>query len=340
MVDLSPYLNRRPIRVETLGRFYGPDPWRNGAPTEWAISQFELVQKAFAANREWALARPQDGGQRLPIQVSLMPRAFGLETAQGEWRLLPRPLARLWQSGNLPHDMLPALLHRIEPHLRRIDVRPLPTFRRLVNLSATAAVLILAVLVVVMSLVPEPGRAVSDVKLSAWLTAPFKTESVNFDDTLMITGRTPVPPTLRFPADLYVPFEPNRVGWIKAQGESRLVLYREFHTDGDKASRGGTVLPVADAGIGPDVLAAVRARVSDINTSLVMVDMSNWVHRGLFNLDPFVLFMVLCAVCPIIAIIVGLLAWSFRAFLRDRLLSTQIHKELRLLENAHRIRHR
>src|SRR5262245_36474962 len=127
MVDLSPLINRRPVRVETLGCFHSPDPWHAGATTEWTISRFQLVSEAYAANRTGDLARAQQGSRwRLRI-----PQAIGLETAQGGWRLLPRMLQRLWESGELRGEILPALLYRIEPHLRRIDVRQLPTVRLL-----------------------------------------------------------------------------------------------------------------------------------------------------------------------------------------------------------------
>jgi hypothetical protein len=90
---------------------------------------------------------------------------------------------------------------------------------------------------------------------------------------LKLAERTLVPPDLRLPDDLAVRPPPDEVGFVKASGESRAVLYPgRLAYNGALEIWGGTVLPVDDVtGFGSYVRGALRKQAPDLNTAYVLV---------------------------------------------------------------------
>lgn len=292
VVDINP--RRVPIKLKVLRRFDGTDPWRGGGATEWSISMFRMVPEKFAVAQAWSQTKPREP---LSSKVDNDPgpsgrglkrdEAIGLETPQRDFRLLPYILCRLWRAGEVNERALPGSLHRLEPHLRRVDFRPPPPLLSTAILAAIPGIIMLALLAAFVISSPAPGHRRIATDRATWLAAPLEAEVVTFTGgDARMSGRVAAPAAIRFPTDLFVYTPPNRLGWVQSAGASRLVLYTAPQ-DRDEWSSiwNGAVLPIAQiTGLTPEVIADVRRRVPDIDTRLVLVANASWKEDALAGL--------------------------------------------------------
>lgn len=108
-----------PVRIRSMGRFTGPNPWKRGALTEWSIEAYRMVQERYAALVE---KNPTGSGANW---VAPKGEALGIRSeADGSYHMLPVVLAQLWQSNQVKATQLPALIHAIEPEMKRYDYVP------------------------------------------------------------------------------------------------------------------------------------------------------------------------------------------------------------------------
>jgi hypothetical protein len=182
---------------------------------------------------------------------------------------------------------MPGLLRGLEPHLGRIDFRPPPPLLSTAILAAIPGIIALALLTAFLMSIPAPGHQQVRTDRAVWLAAPLEAEVVTFTGgDADMSGHVAAPAAVRFPDDLFVYTPPNRLGWVKAAGGSRLVLYSATQDRGEwSLIWNGSVLPATQiTGLASEMLAGIRARAPDIDARFVLVANSSWKQDALARL--------------------------------------------------------
>jgi hypothetical protein len=96
-----------------VGRFTAPNPWNQGARTEWTLNVYFILNEAFGT--------PETASRLKPNRL-YRPEVIGIcSESDGRYHLLPRSLSNLWKKNQVPNERLPELLKAIEPKLRDGD---------------------------------------------------------------------------------------------------------------------------------------------------------------------------------------------------------------------------
>jgi hypothetical protein len=109
-----------PIRIRTVGKFWGPNPWKGAPSVEWSIEAYRMVQERYAALVE------QDPSGKAANFVAPKGEALGIRSeTDGSRYMLPGVLADLWRSKQVGDRELPRLIHAIEREMTSRDYLPL-----------------------------------------------------------------------------------------------------------------------------------------------------------------------------------------------------------------------
>jgi hypothetical protein len=325
-------LNLRPVKVRTLREFTAADPWSDRNAARWSISLFRFVMEDYAVGAAWkemdpTRPRAADDDPGLDGRTLRRDEVIGLETRDDRPRLLPRMLTRRWLEGEVRDEVLPSLLHRLEPRLRRVDFKPPPPTLVFAILAAIPGLILLGLAVALLWPTPAAHRSLT-VSTAQWLAAPLEPATVMFEGgRLKLADRTLVPPDLKLPADLVGP-APDEVGFIKAARESRAVLYPgKYVYNGALEIWGGTVLPVDDVpGLGSYARGALRQQAPDLNTTFVLIADAGH-ERSVLDLrdEPAMAAIIAGIMLPLLAFVTVL--W-LRPRLRERRLFALIASQL------------
>jgi hypothetical protein len=251
-------LKLEPRRLRTLETFTADDP-ATGGSAQWDLDLHKMVPKGAPALREGAVW----GKDVLAVRS----RADGID------RFLPEALHELWKRQRVPSPALPRLLAEIEPSLRSGDFAPLLHLRTHRWLAAIFGVLALVMAAVaVRAAMSGREHVMSKLPLDRWLARPqIDGEDLVTDRPVVIAGTTAVAFQPRLPANLFaLPAERWVLAWFPAGKGHRLLLAAEEQAPAlPHLALAGVTLAPERIGLPPAVLAELRGRVPDLDTSLV-----------------------------------------------------------------------
>lgn len=164
MVAIPDYVGY-PGKIRTLREITAANPWRGGEATLWSICLYRMMDRDYAVKIARGKLRvtvrdgdvdPIPGGRLLKRR-----EVIGLETPDGQVRLLPRALIQRWHEGAVSDRDLAALLHTLERRLLPFDFvpppLPLPIFYALLAVPCAVFLYALSWPVLPAAYAPGPG---------------------------------------------------------------------------------------------------------------------------------------------------------------------------------------
>jgi hypothetical protein len=277
-----------PVQMQKVGEFVAPNPWTGNPREQWTTNVYGITSETFAANLKWAnfnkqKKNPDDlATRRAKVQGRKMKygQTVGFESPDGRIHMLPRKLLELWQTGQVPDQALPGMLHQFEPVLKKSDFR---MYRRRLIFKVEAYLFLvfalIALAVVVADKTLDTGHRQTQPKQAAWLAQPMKGE------TVWVQGPGVKPTgcfklhdgTVKVPDGLHTYGTLGLVCGFQAQNESRLMLtdveeaeMRRMAPDSPLILR-GVVMPPGQIGLSPKLMAALGQRLPGLNQNYVFV---------------------------------------------------------------------
>lgn len=108
-----------PVRIRTVGRFRGTNPWKGATLAEWSIEEYRMVEERYAGA---VVTNPTGKWAKF---VAARGEALGIRAeTDGTHHLLPGLLAELWWSKEVGDIELPHLIHAIEAEMGPADYLP------------------------------------------------------------------------------------------------------------------------------------------------------------------------------------------------------------------------
>lgn len=267
-----------PVRIRSVGHFTASNPWNGGAPAEWSIETYRMVQERYAG----LVAKNPVG--RAANLVAPKGEAFGIRSeADGRYHILPPVLAQLWQENQVDATQLPRLLRAIEPELKRGDYPPFSDATAGRKLQKWLFSILLGLGVVMLGLyvfvVPPASHSYRNITLQDWLSRPVKNvEALSVDGTVRLEGILGVPSPVHTPggvSDNGYSVD-SVVGWFKAPEGHRLVLIPNVFKGDNPLRLSGTVLKTSSIGLPPALLQRIASAVPDIRTDYIFCDHWKW----------------------------------------------------------------
>ena len=103
------YVTLAPARIGTAAVFNAADPWNGGHPATFQLDYYAMVPRGA-----------RHASPNTPANRRLLGLCSGIDRCD---RLLPESLTELWRLGEISAEQLPSVLHAIEPHLKKSDLR-------------------------------------------------------------------------------------------------------------------------------------------------------------------------------------------------------------------------
>jgi hypothetical protein len=254
-------LELEPRRLRTLETFTADDPWTGGSAA-WDLDLHKMVPKGASAR-----GAPEGVGALWGKDV------YALRSRAGIDHFLPEALGELWRRQRVPSASLPRLLAEIEPALRSGDYAPLLHLKAHRWLAAIFGVLALVMAgVAARAVLAGSKRPMSRLPLAQWLARPqIDGEDLVTDRPVTVAGTATVAFEARLPPNLFaLPADRWVLAWFPAGQGHRLLLAAEEQARAlPLLALAGVTLRPESIGVPPAALAQLRARVPDLDTSLV-----------------------------------------------------------------------